>query len=205
MSWIENRILPHLTHMVCSSFPIAQQRAKIVPLARGEVLEIGVGSGLNFPFYEKSKIEKIWALEPSAGMRKLARANLEGRDLSVEFISLPGEQIPLEEDSVDTVLMTYSLCSISDPLAALAGMRRVLRPGGRLLFCEHGISSDRSVRRWQNLLNPLWTRISFGCNLNRDVLETIRAGGFRIETEHQMYIQGTKVLAYNYWGSAIAR
>jgi ubiquinone/menaquinone biosynthesis C-methylase UbiE len=205
MSWIKNRILPHLTHRVCSSGPIAQQREKIVPLAQGDVLEIGVGSGLNFPFYDKSKIEKIWALEPSAGMRKLARANLEGRDLSVEFIDLPGEQIPLEEDSVDTVLMTYTLCTISDPLAALKGMRRVLRPGGRLLFCEHGISSERSVRMWQNLLNPLWSKLSSGCNMNRDVLETIRAGGFRIETAQQKYIQWTKVLAYNYWGSAVAK
>ncbi len=203
MSWYEERALPHLINLACSVKPARKQRDKIVPLAEGDVLEIGLGSGLNLPHYDQKKIRKIWGLEPSEGMRKLAAKNLEGLNLDVEFIDLPGEEIPLESNSVDTVLVTYTLCTIPDAISALEGMRRVLKPGGRLLYCEHGAAPDESVRRWQNRLNAGWGKIAGGCNMNRDIPSLITTAGFDIVDDERMYIPGLRILAYNYWGSAV--
>ncbi len=202
MSWYEDKILPRLTDFSCSTKPTRKQRAKIVPLATGDVLEIGIGSGLNLPYYDSQKVRKIWGLEPSEGMRKLATKNLEGIKLDLEFIDLPGEEIPLESNSVDTVLVTYTLCTIPDVATALEGMRRVLKPEGRLLFCEHGTAPDANVRRWQERLNPGWRKIAGGCNMNRDVPAMINAAGFNIVQDERMYIPGPRILSYNYWGSA---
>lgn len=204
MSWYEDKILPRLTDLSCSTKPVRKQREKVVPLATGDVLEIGIGSGLNLPYYDPQKVRKIWGLEPSAGMRKLAATNLEGLDLDLEFIDLPGEEIPLEPESVDTVLVTYSLCTIPDAPSALEGMRRVLKPSGRLLFCEHGIAPDEDVRRWQDRLNPGWRRIAGGCNMNRDIPKMITECGFEIVDDQRMYIPGWRIFSYNYWGIAAA-
>lgn len=204
MSIYGDKILPHLINFACSTKPNQKQREKIVPLANGEVLEVGFGSGLNLPFYDKQKVHKIWGLEPSEGMRRKARHMVEASGLSVEFIDLPGESIPLEINSVDTVLVTYSLCTIPDVVAALDGMRRVLRPGGRLLYCEHGIAPDESVRRWQRRLNPVWSRVAGGCNMDRDIPDLLKKGGFAITADDRMYIPGLKMLCYNYWGVAKA-
>ena len=204
MSWYEERILPHMINFACSASPNQKQRQKIVPEAEGEILEIGFGSGLNIPYYDRLKVRKIWALEPSAGMRRKARPAVDETDMDIEFVDLPGEQIPLHDNSVDTILMTYTLCTITDTKTALEGMRRVLRPGGRLLFCEHGRAPDENVRRWQNRLNPAWSRIAGGCNMNRDIPALINEGGFAIKVDQRMYIPGAKVLGYNYWGSAAA-
>jgi len=204
LSWYEERILPHMINFACSASPNQKQRQKIVPEAEGEILEIGFGSGLNIPYYDRLKVRKIWALEPSAGMRRKARPAVDETDMDIEFVDLPGEQIPLDDNSVDTILMTYTLCTITDTKTALEGMRRVLRPGGRLLFCEHGRAPDENVRRWQNRLNPAWSRIAGGCNMNRDIPALINEGGFAIKVDERMYIPGAKVLCYNYWGSAAA-
>jgi ubiquinone/menaquinone biosynthesis C-methylase UbiE len=193
-----------MINFACSASPNQKQRQKIVPEAEGEILEIGFGSGLNVPYYDRSKVRKIWALEPSAGMRRKARPAVAETDMDIKFIDLPGEQIPLDDNSVDTILMTYTLCTIPDTKAAFEGMRRVLRPGGRLLFCEHGRAPDENVRRWQNRLNPAWSRIAGGCNMNRDIPALINEGGFAIKVDERMYILGAKVLCYNYWGSAAA-
>jgi len=205
LSWYEERVLPHLINYACSVSPARKQRQKIVPEAAGVVLEIGFGSGLNVPFYDASKIKKIWALEPSVGMRQKAQPTVDDTSLDIEFIDLPGEQIPLDDNSVDTVLMTYTLCTIPDTEAALQGMRRVLKPGGRLLFCEHGRAPDAKVVRWQDRLNPAWSKIAGGCQMNRDIPALIKAGGFDIEADERMYIPGVRVLSYNYWGSAVTR
>ena len=204
MSIYEDRILPHLVNFACSTKPNQKQREKIVPLASGEVLEVGFGSGLNLPFYDKQKVHKIWGLEPSEGMRRKARPMVKASGLNVEFIDLPGENIPLETNSVDTVVVTYSLCTIPDVAAALDGMRRVLRPGGSLLYCEHGIAPDESVRRWQRRLNPVWRRVAGGCNMDRDIPDLLKRGGFEITADDRMYIPGLKILCYNYWGVAKA-
>ena len=206
MSWYEQRILPHVIDLACSTKPCRKQREKIVPLAEGDVLEIGMGSGLNLPYYDQHKVRKLWGLEPSEGMRKLAAKNLQGLslDLDLEFIDLPGEEIPLESNSVDTVLVTFTLCTIPDAASALQGMRRVLKPGGRLLFCEHGVAPDEGVRRWQDRLNSGWSKIAGGCNINRDIPAMIAAGGFDIVNDERMYIPGLRILSYNYWGSAVS-
>jgi ubiquinone/menaquinone biosynthesis C-methylase UbiE len=204
MGLYDRYILPPLINLACSSKPNMKQREKVVPLAEGEVLEIGVGSGLNFPFYDTNKVRKVWGLEPSEGMRLLARKKLAGSELNVELIDLPGEEIPLDTNSVDTVVVTYTLCTIPDAQRALRGMRRVLRPGGHLLFCEHGAAPDDGVRRWQERLNPIWRRFSGGCNINKDIPGLLESSGFRVVVDERMYIPGVKALSYNYWGSAAA-
>ena len=205
MSFYEERVLPHLIDFACSSKPTRKQREKIVPLAEGDVLEIGFGSGLNLPFYDAQKVTKIWGLEPSAGMRRKARTSVDASKIDVEFIDLPGEEIPLQADSVDTVLVTYTLCSIPVANTAIEGMRRGLKPGGQVLYCEHGVAPDKRVRRWQNRLNPAWSRFSGGCNMNRDIVGLIRECGFEITNDERMYIPSAKMLSYNFWGSAKIR
>ena len=202
MSFYEERVLPHLIDWACSTGPQQKQREKIVHLAEGDVLEVGFGSGLNLPHYLPEKVRRIFALEPSPGMRRKARPNVEASGLDVEFIDLPGEHIPLDNDSVDTVLVTYTLCTIADAAAALEGMRRVLKPGGQLIFCEHGIAPDEEIRRWQHRLNRGWRRFAGGCNMNRDIVSLIEEGGFRITLDERMYIPGPRILNYNFWGTA---
>ena len=204
MSFYEERILPHLINKACSASPNQKQRQKIVPLAEGRVLEIGFGSGLNVPFYDTAKVEMIWGLEPSKGMRIKARPLVDAASFDIEFIELPGEEIPLDANSADTVLVTYSLCTIPDAVTALEGMRRVLKPGGKLLYCEHGTAPDENIRRWQDRINPAWRKIAGGCNMNRDIPALLEAGGFKIVSDERMYIPGVKVLSYNYWGSAVS-
>ena len=205
MSFYEERVLPHLIDWVCSTGPQQKQREKIVHLAEGDVLEIGFGSGLNLPHYLPDQVRRIFALEPSPGMRRKAEPNVAASGLDVEFIELPGERIPLENDSVDTVLVTYTLCTIADAAAALEGMRRVLKPGGQLIFCEHGIAPDENIRRWQHRLNRGWRRFAGGCNMNRDIVSLIEAGGFRITLDERMYLPGPRILNYNFWGTAEPR
>lgn len=205
MSFYEDRVLPHLINWACSTSPQTKQREKIVHLARGDVLEVGFGSGLNLPFYAADKVRKIFALEPSEGMRRKAQTNVAASSLDIEFIDLPGEQIPLESQSVDTVLVTYTLCTIPDAVAALEGMRRVLRPGGQLIFCEHGAAPDADVRKWQHRLNGGWSRFAGGCNMNRDIVGLIEGGGFEITLDERMYLPGPRILNYNFWGTARPR
>ena len=202
MAWYAEKILPHLITLACDTNPQRKQREKIIPLAEGEILEVGFGSGLNVPFYDSSKVNKLWALEPSEGMRRKSRQRVEESDMDIEFIDLPGEQIPLDDSSVDTIVITYTLCTIEDTRKALEGMRRVLKPGGQLLYTEHGIAPDESVQRWQDRLNPAWRRMSGGCNMNRDIPALFADGGFDIKVDERMYIPGPRILNYNYWGSA---
>jgi ubiquinone/menaquinone biosynthesis C-methylase UbiE len=180
-----------------------RQRQKVVPEATGTVLEIGIGTGLNLPFYRSEKVDRLIGLDPSEQSWALAAERAAHLDFEVEFIGLPGEEIPLEDDSVDTVLVTYSLCTIPDPASALRGMARVLRPGGRLIFCEHGRAPDAAVSKWQDRINPLWRRMLGGCNLNRDVPGLLSEGGFAVERLETMYLPSTpKFAGFNYWGSA---
>jgi ubiquinone/menaquinone biosynthesis C-methylase UbiE len=204
MGMYDRYLLPRLVSLACSSNPNMKQREKVVPLAEGDVLEIGLGTGLNLAYYDPGKVRKVWGLEPSEGMRNLARKNVVDSEVEVEFIDLPGEEIPLDAHSVDTVVVTYTLCTIPDAQRALKGMRRVLRPGGKLLFCEHGIAPDLGVRQWQERINPIWRRFSGGCQINRDIPGLIEASGFRVLVDERMYIPGVKLLSYNYWGSAVA-
>ena len=204
MSVYERYILPHVVTLACSPKPVRKQRQKIVPLAEGDVLEIGFGSGLNLPYYDRAKVRRIYGLEPSCGMRRKAEPLVARSGLDVEFIDLPGEEIPLESNSVDTVLVTYSLCTIEDAVTALEGMRRVLKPGGRLLYCEHGRAPDQGVRRWQERVDPLWSRFAGGCHINKDIPALVESGGFDIRSDERRYIPGPRLVSFNYWGVAVA-
>lgn len=205
MGLYEKYVLPKCLHWACNMKPIHKQREKVVPLAAGEVLEIGIGSGLNLPYYKRENVAKLWGLEPAEEMRAMAAKRAEEVGMEVEFLGLPGEEIPLEDNSVDTVLMTYTLCTIPETERALRGMSRVLRPGGRLIFCEHGAAPDAKVRRWQERINPLWKRIAGGCHVNRAIPELIESGGFCIDAMETMYIPGWRPLTFNYWGTAVLK
>lgn len=202
MSFYDDRILPRLTNLACGSKPTRKQRQKIVPRAYGDVLEIGFGGGLNLPHYDRDKVRRVFGLEPSAGMRRSAQKNIAASDIEVELIDLPGEQIPLDDNSVDSVLVTYTLCTIPDAVTALRGMRRVLKPGGHLFFCEHGRAPDADVYRWQRRMNPGWRFFAGGCNMDRDIPALLQEGGFDIEDDNRMYIPGIRALSYNFWGAA---
>lgn len=202
VSWYEERVLPVCIDLVCGLRQMSKQRARVVPRASGVVLEVGMGSGLNLPWYDPARVSRVFGLEPSEGMRQKARPRVAASGLDVEFIDLPGEEIPLGDASVDTVLVTYTLCTIPDVARALRGMRRVLRPGGRLLYCEHGLAPDPGVRRWQERLNGAWSRVAGGCSMTRDIPALISAAGFEIEDDQRRYIAGPRILSYTFWGSA---
>ena len=204
MSVYGKYILPWGVNLACGGKPIARQRAKIVPRAKGEVLEVGIGSGLNLPFYDTAKVKKVWGLEPSPAMRRMAEGVARKVALEVAFLELPGEEIPLPDDSVDTVLVTYTLCTIPDVAQALRQIRRVLKPGAELLFCEHGLAPDNGVARWQNRIDPLWSKVSGGCHLNRPIDVLIASAGFRMADMETMYMPGPRTHGFNYWGAAVA-
>lgn len=182
-----------------------RQREKVVPLATGRVLEVGIGSGLNIPFYDSRQVTHLWGLDPSAEIWSIALKNARQNHLDAEFLQSGAEDIPLDDNCADTVVMTYTLCSIPDVYAAMAEIRRVLKPGGRLLYCEHGKAPDERVLRWQNRLNPVWKVFSGGCNLHRPVPEILERSGFRSSDMQTMYLPGWKPAAFNYWGTATGR
>lgn len=202
MSFYENYCLPHFINFICGLKVIQKQRQKVVPLAKGRVLEIGMGSGLNIPFYNEENIELVWGLEPSDGMRRKAQSNLKKAPFDVRWLDLPSEKIPLEDNSVDTVVLTYTLCSIAEWQQALQQMRRVLKPEGKLLFCEHGEAPDANIRKWEERVNTVWPKLVGGCNLGRPIPRFIEEGGFEIEDLTSEYLPGPKFAAFNYWGTA---
>ena len=202
MSFYNDRVLPHLINLACSTKPTRKQREKIVHRAYGDVLEIGFGGGLNLRHYDRQNVRRVFGLEPSAGMRNSAARVIAESDIEVELIDLPGEEIPLDNNSVDSVLVTYTLCTIPDVVTALQEMRRVLKSGGHLFFCEHGKAPDQDVHAWQRRLNPGWRLVSGGCNMDRDIPALLREGGFDIEDDNRMYVPGFRALSYNYWGAA---
>nr|WP_281378377.1 class I SAM-dependent methyltransferase [Halomonas organivorans] len=192
--------------MACGNKVVDRQRAAVVPQARGRVLEVGMGSGLNLPHYDPDRVELVWGLEPSEGMRRKARHHVAGAPFEVRWLNLPGEEIPLEDNSADTVVLTYTLCTIPDWHRALEQMRRVLKPSGQLLFCEHGIAPDEGVRRWQDRVNPLWGKVAGGCHLNRTIPELIEHAGFAILQMETGYLPKVPRFAgFNFWGAAAPR
>jgi len=205
MGFYAERVLPHVIHVACGSAEVRDQRRRVVPLAAGRVLEVGMGSGLNFPFYDRDRVELVWGLEPSAGMRRKAEPAIEDSDLDVRVLDAPGERIPLDDSSVDTVVLTYTLCSIADWHAALEQMHRVLKPGGTVVFSEHGLAPDESVRRRQHRLNPAWKVVAGGCHINRPIVDGLEQGGFRIERVDAEYRGRLRSAAYTSWGVCTPR
>jgi len=202
MGIYDKYLLPKLVHFTCGQNPAMRQRKKIVPLAEGRVLEIGIGSGLNIPFYDPQKVEHLWGLDPSAEMWTIAQKNAAEHHLDAEFIQSGAETIPLDDHCADTVLMTYTMCTIPDIHAALIEVRRVLKPSGKLIFCEHGKAPDENIERWQKRMNPLWKKFSGGCNLNRPIPELLAQAGFISSDMQTMYLPGWKPATFNYWGTA---
>jgi ubiquinone/menaquinone biosynthesis C-methylase UbiE len=202
-SWYEKFFLPKLCDKCCSTKPINYQRNKVVPLAQGVVLEIGMGSGLNIPFYNKNNIEKIIGLDPSEELNFLAKKVAKKNNIEIDFIISGAEDIALPDNSIDTILITYTLCTIPDLDNSMAEMKRVLKSDGKFIFCEHGIAPDQNIVKWQSRINPIWKAIMGGCNINRNIPKIISDGGFDITNISEMYLPSTpKIVGYNYWGVA---
>jgi ubiquinone/menaquinone biosynthesis C-methylase UbiE len=203
MSFYEDRVLPHIIDKACSMGQVMKLRSQIVPRARGRVLEVGMGSAINLEFYDQSQVEMVYGLEPSEGMRRKALPNLNRSPIAVEWLDLPGEKIPLEDNSVDTVLLTFTLCTIPDWHAALLQMKRVLKPGGDLLFLEHGEAPHETVRKWQHRITPGWKMFAGGCHLNRQIADLIRHAGFEIQELENLYMPNApKIAGFIYKGRA---
>lgn len=204
MGLYQDRVLPLLIHLSMRQRNLAAYRARAVPAAQGRVLEIGIGSGLNLPYYGTA-VEQIIGLDPSPKLLAMAREAARQTAIPLELIENSAEAIPLYNRSIDTIVTTWTMCSIPDVQRALGEMRRVLKPGGRLLFVEHGRSPDPGVCRWQDRLTPIWRRVGGGCHLNRTISELIEDAGFRIEQIETGYMRGPKPMTFMYEGAARPR
>jgi SAM-dependent methyltransferase len=206
MGWYEHLLLPRLIDCSCSLPRVAEQRRKVVPLAHGEVLELGIGGGLNLRFYDATAVRRVVGIDMSRELLARAQARAAGLPFPVELLRADAQALPLPSASVDDVVVTYSLCSIDGVEPALAEARRVLRPGGRLLFCEHGLAPDPGVARWQGIIAPVWQRLAGGCRLTRDAPRLLRGGGFRVEQLDTFYLARTpRILGYHTVGIARPR
>ncbi|CAM3946570.1 class I SAM-dependent methyltransferase [Ectopseudomonas alcaliphila] len=202
MGLYDRHVLPHLIDFACGMGAVMKARSQIVPLAKGRVLEIGIGTGLNLSFYDPQRVDLVVGVDPSADMQHLARDRAARCQVPVEMIALELGQIQAEDASFDDIVCTFTLCTIPDAVAALGEMRRVLKPGGRLLFCEHGLAPDLPVVRWQRRLTPLWKPLAGGCHLDRDIPALITAGGFHIRQLDTGYLKGPRPMTHVYRGWA---
>jgi ubiquinone/menaquinone biosynthesis C-methylase UbiE len=201
MGFYQERIVPYLVQRSMRQETLVAYRERAVPGAAGRILEIGIGSGVNLQYYG-DQAKHVIGLDPSVKLLALAAEANRRNDLSVELVKGSAEMIPIEDKTIDTVLTTWTLCSISNVNRALSEMRRVLKPNGRLLFVEHGLSPEDKVRRWQNRLNPVWKRVTGGCNLNRAIAQLIEVAGFRIERIDTGYMKGPRPMTFMYEGYA---
>ena len=200
----ETKVVPKLLTVLCNTKPNHYQRQKIVPLATGDVVEIGVGPGLNLQYYNTTNVNKVIGIDPSDELNKIAKKNANKVNLDIEFNLSSAESIDLPTSSVDSVVCTFSLCSIPDPKKALNEIYRILKPGGKYFFCEHGISPDFFTKVFQNVTNIFYPKLSGGCHANRDIPKLITDSGLKIDEKDTMYLPGSvKFLGFNYWGVAI--
>lgn len=203
MPFYRDRIYPHLVTALGNPKPIKEVRRRILPLAQGNVLEIGVGPGVNFVHFDRAKVNKIYALEPNPGMRRRAAKQRQAFQLDVEFLDLPGEHIPLQDETVDTVVSTFTLCTIPGVVDAIRGLARVLKPGGQFIFFEHGLAPEPSVQRWQKRTEPLFRWAFEGCHVTRKIPTLISDAGFKIEQMDSGYLAPfPKSGSYCWWGVA---
>ena len=201
MGIYERYILPRVIHLAMRNKTAREERARFVPQVSGKVLEVGIGSGLNLPYYT-TDVERVVGIDPSQELWQMARRRVAQATFPVEFLGRSAESIPAADRNFDTILCTWTLCSIPEPLRALAEMRRVLKPDGRLIFVEHGRSPDERVAVWQERLTPLWKRLGGGCHLDRKIDELIRGAGFRVAELERGYSTGARALAFLYKGVA---
>jgi ubiquinone/menaquinone biosynthesis C-methylase UbiE len=201
MSFYSDRILPHLVNLSMRNRELLPYRERVIPQAHGRVLEIGIGSGLNLPFYG-SRVDELVGLEPAAGLIAMAQRSVGRFKVPVRLIAGSAEAVPLDANSIDTVVTTWTLCSIPDVAGALREMRRVLRANGQLLFLEHGLAPEDNIQKWQNRLTPLWKRIGGGCHLNRPIRTLIESAGFGIARLETGYVKGPNPITFFYEGRA---
>ncbi|MBC9249245.1 phospholipid methyltransferase [Pseudomonas alcaligenes] len=202
MQFYDQHILPRLIDFACGMGQVMKTRSKVVPQATGRVLEIGIGTGLNLSFYDAQKVSAIVGVDPAAQMQTLARQRAAAIGIPVEMVALELGQIQAADASFDSIVCTFTLCTIPDPLAALVEMRRVLKPGGKLLFSEHGRAPDLKVRLWQDRLTPLWKPLAGGCHLNRDIPALLKAGGFQVREVQAGYLPGPRPMTWVWYGWA---
>ncbi len=200
MGIYEKYFLPKLLNIAMKAPAMHQLRKQLIPQARGNVLEIGIGSGLNLPHYDKSV--RVTGVDPSLELQVYARDVASEAGIDVDFLALGGESLPVDDNSFDTVVMTWTLCTIPDPLSALQEIRRALKPGGQVVFAEHGMAPDANVAKWQARFNPMWRVIGGGCNLNRRIDDLYESAGFKFDDIETGYIEGPKVATYNFRGLA---
>ncbi|MBI1405952.1 MAG: methyltransferase domain-containing protein [Caulobacter sp.] len=204
-SFYDRHIMPRLIGCACGAKPITYQRKKVVPRAAGKVLELGIGGGMNLAFYDPAKVSSVSGVDPSDELRVRAEAAPRPEGLKVDIQAGTAEQLPFEDHSFDCVVCTFTLCTVQSPAAALAEAKRVLKPGGRFLFCEHGLAPDDGVAKWQRRIEPVWKRLAGGCHLTRPVGATLTAAGLSISDIETMYLPGTpRLLGWNEWGEARA-
>lgn len=202
MGLYNSYVLPKVIDWTCGSIPMMRQRQKVVPFASGKVLEIGIGSGLNLQYYDSKKVKHLTAIDPSLKVWERNKFDTNILSFEFKFIEAFAEKIPLENLAFDTVVITYTLCTIPDTNMAFEEIRRVLKPKGKLVFCEHGKAPDKNIQKWQNRINPVWKRLGGGCNLNRNIPEIIEKNGFTFESLETMYLPGWKPASFNFWGLA---
>ena len=202
-SFYDRYLMPKLIGCACASKPIMKQRAKVVPLATGRVLELGIGGGLNLAYYDPQRVTSVEGVDPSDELRAMAETAPRAEGLKVTIAKGTAEALPFEDGSFDTVVCTFTLCSVHSPAEALAQARKALKPGGTFLFCEHGLAPDAGVQTWQRRIEPVWKRLAGGCHLTRPIASAIAAAGFRIEQTNGMYLPGTpRILGWSEWGAA---
>ncbi|MCP4179098.1 MAG: class I SAM-dependent methyltransferase [bacterium] len=202
MGIYEKYFLPKIINFACSRTQFMGERKLIIPTAKGNILEIGIGSGLNLPFYDLNKVKSITALEPSNELRKLTQKYSSDLNLDIKLLKNSSDNIELDSSSIDSIVITFTMCSILNITESLEEMRRVLKPNGNLIFCEHGLAPDKHVRKSQNFITPIWKKISGGCHLNRSISSIIENNGFKIEKLDTNYTKGWKPLSYIYKGIA---
>lgn len=201
MGFYQDTVLPHLLAFAMRNENLVPYRERIVSQANGLVLEVGIGAGANLPFY-RPHAQRVFGLEPSSRLLAMAREAAPATRPPISLIEASAEAIPLENESIDSVVLTWTLCSLPNPVGALREMHRVLRPGGHLLFAEHGLAPDRGTRTWQNRLTPFWRRVAGGCHLNRAIDALIEQSGFKIERLETGYMPGPRPMTFMYEGCA---
>lgn len=202
MSLWSDHVLPVLVEKACRSRAILDERRRWIPRARGDVLELGVGSGLNLAFYDPSRVSRVVGIDPSAQLLAKARPRAAEAQVPVELVLGAAEALPFPDRAFDSAVVTYSLCSVADPGRALAEVRRVLRPGGELVFVEHGLSPEARTQRWQHRITPLWRRVGGGCHLDRDIAQLVRDAGYRVDELDTGYSEGARWMSFIYRGIA---
>ena len=195
-------VCPHLINYAMQMKPFRNQREKVIPYASGRVLEIGIGSGLNFNYYNKENVSEVFAVEPDSILLEKAQQNAKINNINLNVQQLKAEELPFDNNSFDTIISTYTMCSIPGLSSAMSEINRVVKPNGKLLFSEHGKSPDMNVFKWQKRMNGIQKRIAGGCHLDVDIPNEIIKANFKLNKIDSMYVPGPKFLSYHYWGVA---